>query len=430
MEKKKVLFYGAGQHAGLLYHHAMRKSAIYGDPIAFVDRDYWKQGHKLFGLPVLSWEDANKYIGDNAYVYVCSNERAAPEIMGFLIEQGVASDRIINYEPLEKRYGCWNAESIFNVLPTKDKICFTSCSREEDNMQGGPKTGINGGICTVEKAVDPENLREMLRKVQRTARSITDGSAEPRHNGCTCQHMGWFFQKQKIRTLVFGGASPCNFKCCYCSQRQENYILERSTMHSPYAVFMDMVDALEREGLIDEDTVVKIGSGEYTANQNGERLVDRVKRYPTIFLTNAFIYSPATAKTLEHAGLILCSIDSGTRDTFKKIKGVDGFERVVTNLQEYARHGAVYLKYILISGVNDSEADLEGFFKLADKIAIRVDVVREVYMNPNEIYTNQTLIFIARFVKHFRERGILNMPPESIIRPNELTRFNQIMDET
>lgn len=60
MEKKKVLFYGAGEHGVMIYRHAVRKSAPYGAPVAFIDADSCKQGHRLFELPIISWENAKK----------------------------------------------------------------------------------------------------------------------------------------------------------------------------------------------------------------------------------------------------------------------------------------------------------------------------------------------------------------------------------
>lgn len=62
------------------------------------------------------------------------------------------------------------------------------------------------------------------------------------------------------------------------------------------------------------------------------------------------------------------SIDAGTAETWKKIKGVDNFEEVCMNLADYykasCRPGQVTLKYIILPGINDSEEDYESLMDI------------------------------------------------------------------
>jgi adenine C2-methylase RlmN of 23S rRNA A2503 and tRNA A37 len=58
------------------------------------------------------------------------------------------------------------------------------------------------------------------------------------------------------------------------------------------------------------------------------------------------------------------SIDSGTRETWLKVKGVDNFGTVINNLGKYSASGSgpeqIVLKYIIFPGVNDSPEDFRA----------------------------------------------------------------------
>ena len=132
--EKKVLFYGAGEFAVLTYRHVENKCKLYGEPVAFIDGDIYKQGHTLLGLPIISLEEAKKMYGENFYIYVTANYSIAPDIIGFLLENNIMKERIINYEPVEKRAGCGIAEVCFSVETVGDMAEYFGCTKEGDNL--------------------------------------------------------------------------------------------------------------------------------------------------------------------------------------------------------------------------------------------------------------------------------------------------------
>jgi len=106
----KVVFYGAGEHAMLTHKRTLDRIGC-REPVAFCDRDPNKHGKTFLGLPVMSFQDATERFGDTD-IYVTANERHAPDIIGYLLEDGVKPERIVNYEPVEKRRGCIHLESL------------------------------------------------------------------------------------------------------------------------------------------------------------------------------------------------------------------------------------------------------------------------------------------------------------------------------
>lgn len=125
--------------------------------------------------------------------------------------------------------------------------------------------------------------------------------------------------------------------------------------------------------------------------------------------------------------MIYCSVDAGTVETFRKVKGVDGFDRVCENLREYAKHGPVILKYILLDGINHTDQDLKGFFKLADEVAVRVELTRD-FLDSTSLFSDHALEFAARFITHFRNTGKLSMN-RAFFRSDEEERLNKLLEE-
>ena len=63
---------------------------------------------------------------------------------------------------------------------------------------------------------------------------------------------------------------------------------------------------------------------------------------------------------------IITSIDAGTRETFKKIKRNDMFDKVMENLRKYpVNKTKLILKYLILEGVNDNETDIDRFYEIA-----------------------------------------------------------------
>ena len=422
MEKGKVLFYGAGEHAAMIYRHAVRKCAAYGEPAAFIDRDVYKQGHDLFGLPVISWEDAQKRYGDDFFIYVTGNEKAAPEILGFLQEQGIQKERIINWEPVEKRLGCWANGSLWGIAPSANKITYTCCCPSlSDFVFHNLADRLEFSHDT---ATAPDSVQKAI-QIFLTRTELEDSGGLC--TDCTDYKIKYYYKERRFHKIHFGGVGYCNFRCRYCLYNYPEYYPKNT--YEPYDIYPDILKQIEQTGYTDDDTIISIATGEFSISEAGRRFISMALEYnhPIMILTNAYIFSQEAAQALDHSGIILCSVDAGTPESFQKVKGVDGFDRVSENLQKYAEHGPVSLKYILLEGANDSLEDLEGFIQLADKVAVRVSMTRDYFAKG--IFPEQTLKFMARFVSHFRKQGKLNMDLSAVVRLGEAERLSQMLEE-
>ena len=101
--------------------------------------------------------------------------------------------------------------------------------------------------------------------------------------------------------------------------------------------------------------------------------------------SNCFKFDEKIAANLGKipGSFINLSIDSGTPETWKKVKGYDNFHDVLENVREYSanaiRSEQILFKYILMPGINDSYADYLGCIDLMKGLGLkRLDISRDI----------------------------------------------------
>ena len=180
----------------------------------------------------------------------------------------------------------------------------------------------------------------------------------------------------------------CNLRCSYC----------RKVFGIPgkfdLTAWEELVSELKSRKMIDEDTIILFASGELTIYPQCSQILSVFKDYSSYVFSNCIAYNKAFA---DHIALgkttINSSIDSGTKETFEKVKGVDKYENVFQNLKMYSEKGAkIHLKYILLRDVNDNEKDANGFVQFAkdlrvESVAISKDNNDDLPMNDNMMKT-------------------------------------------
>lgn len=102
---------------------------------------------------------------------------------------------------------------------------------------------------------------------------------------------------------------------------------------------------------------------------------------------------------------ILTSLDAGTRETYKAIKRVDCFDKVIENLKRYPVKDVDFkLKYIFLDGVNDNETDVDGFYDIVKDVGCRTIVLSSDSCKP---YTDKIKELVVRLIKKAQQDGIM-----------------------
>jgi molybdenum cofactor biosynthesis enzyme MoaA len=223
-------------------------------------------------------------------------------------------------------------------------------------------------------------------------------------SGCYEVKDGVWFADRRIRQINFNFRSFCNFKCSYCKicfDKIDN-AFEKEVMDS-----INFFRYLSLYKHIDEDTIVELAAGEITVNPLRDLILDLVGNYPVWIFTNAFLYSEKIEKILAKGkSKLFSSVDAGTRETFAKIKGVDGFDKVCNHIVRYSQSGAVELKYIFLPGINDNLEDIDGVLGLCRKIGQNVNFIISRDLHNMTPLGDRTCDMIARLIFSVGQLGV------------------------
>jgi wyosine [tRNA(Phe)-imidazoG37] synthetase (radical SAM superfamily) len=188
--------------------------------------------------------------------------------------------------------------------------------------------------------------------------------------------------------------APCQCKCVYCSiVGEKEFMRLNKRLHAAYYEKMfDAIDYAESAGYIAPDAKWFVSSGEITIHPYKKRILELVKNRNVTFFTNGFLFDEGIASILSEnpCSDIIISIDSGTPETWLKIKGVDNFGTVIGNLTKYrdhSRHGGrqIWLKYIVLPGINDTLADYKPLIEIMNILDTkRLSISRDI----NKKYTS------------------------------------------
>ena len=173
----------------------------------------------------------------------------------------------------------------------------------------------------------------------------------------------------KIKWINFGVHRFCQFSCTYCILQQVN--TQGKNKPEPYDS-LEIAEELKRRGLLSKSLEVICGPGEIAVHPKRDEYYDFLERCANsvAFYSNAGKFDPRLAHilSLSPRHSLTVSLDCGTEETFRKIRGVDMFQQVVTNLAEYRKYSPnICLKYILLDE-NCGDEDLNGFIRICSEL--------------------------------------------------------------
>jgi hypothetical protein len=90
----------------------------------------------------------------------------------------------------------------------------------------------------------------------------------------------------------------------------------------------------------------------------------------------------------------------------------------------------VHLKYIVLPGINDGDADINGFIALCERLKIKaVDITRD--MERLDAFSDHTICTIARMLYELQRLGIKATAPDNTFdaTPNDKLRLEESLLE-
>ena len=287
------------------------------------------------------------------YIYISTDFYIKCEITEQLIQSGMLDDvnRIINYEEYVR--GCyWMSFMEMNLRwKTRDIESRICCSINRDVIK----------LASNNDEVADEFVSESISSFFLRRERVMSGSVLEECKNCI--NLVFIRKTRKITRINLCGHGVCQFKCAYCDPYYNIHDVENT-----YKAFAKYYNELKAQSLLSNDFAFSIALGEITVNPLENKILDFVientRETPNAsqVISNCGVYSEKVAMILRNGGILTVSVDAGTRDSFKKIRGVDFYEQVLENIKKYISDGEVWIKYIFMrDGYNSSIEDIDGF---------------------------------------------------------------------
>lgn len=156
--------------------------------------------------------------------------------------------------------------------------------------------------------------------------------------------------------------------------------------------------------------------------------------WPQILNTSGLLYKDYIEKALtENENFsVQISVDSGTAETYRKVKGQNGFSIVWNTIRNYCRSGKrVFVKYIMFS-YNSSKKEIDSFIDLCNNAGVKnISVSAESASNWE---WGEPLLWTygeseMRATAYFMEKILANRKALFLYRGNmSIKNFNHVID--
>ena len=223
-------------------------------------------------------------------------------------------------------------------------------------------------------------------------------------------------EDEKFDHISIEHHAKCNMRCTYCNETYYGGNLAK------YDIKSSLKELVEKN-LLRDDLQVAWGGGEPTIVKDFSKLLSFVNNSMNPktqrFFTNAINYSEEIAELLKNnKGSVTTSVDAGTVETFKKVRKVNQYEKVLKNLKKYydCSPNNLVIKYILTED-NSSYEEINSFVKDMIKLGLsRANfLISSNYWN-EKITFHQGLLIIY-FQDLLSENGAMSAVLDDHVRP-------------
>lgn len=228
----------------------------------------------------------------------------------------------------------------------------------------------------------PIDWDELLQKRDKIRKDFSEGIFPKECEGCFQMEEKEPQTHHKIYDMTIASWQICNSKCVYCESEYINkykeYISDYPTFHKKFVEQYNVVPIIremtEKE-ILAKEARIDITGGEPTLYPRLDELLSVLLDYGCHNMriySNVIVFSPLIEKALsQDAATMIISLDAGSREMHRKVKGVSSYDLVWENIKRYSvalpknsKHD-IDLKYIIIPGLNDSKKEIDIWLKLS-----------------------------------------------------------------
>lgn len=212
-----------------------------------------------------------------------------------------------------------------------------------------------------------------------------------------------------ISFINFNNWTTCNEHCVYCSLNDYPSRLR----YNVYPVMKDMAE----KGYLRKGGHITIAGGEPCFAPEFDDLIKLFIDYDLSnirVLTNASRYSKVVEEGIKLGKInIVVSVDSGTKETFIKIKRKDFYDTVWDSIKKYASvqpcNDRVKTKYIIIPNFNDSKEEINAWINKSKECGIKIlalDVEMMWYEQNKENIPQYILDLVRYAINEIKNNGL------------------------
>ena len=208
-----------------------------------------------------------------------------------------------------------------------------------------------------------------------------------------------------IKYLYLSNWKDCYLNCSYCDYPKEEDLIKAEH----YDIFQSIKQLIDKK-LIDVNTTIIFDCGDATIHPEFDKILYYFINYEMrniIINTPAMRYCESISEAIaKNIAEVIIPLDSGCPYIFERIKGINKFDIVISNLKRYLSfeepsEKRVILKYTILNGINDNQKELLDWFMLARDLGIKkltIDIDKKWY---NQIKTSipQYLKELVIFIK-------------------------------
>lgn len=194
--------------------------------------------------------------------------------------------------------------------------------------------------------------------------------------GCPSLKVKDWDGSMQLKYILINHWENCQLDCIYCHTHDQKKFLNSL---KPWKILPVLQDAL-KQNMLSYNGNVNITGGEPTILKEFPDLMKFFLEKTNIFIminSAAVDYSKWIRKGLEkRRAAVTISLDAGTRETYKKIKNVDYFKKVINNIKKYKKGldpisaSLIGMKYIFIPGYNDTLEEVKSWLKIVEDLGM------------------------------------------------------------
>lgn len=264
-----------------------------------------------------------------------------------------------------------------------------------------------GGHITIKndysgEKINWDKLFEFKRKYREEHKK---GNIIPNCKGCVFLEEKDWDEEDYINFLQFNYWIQCNSKCIYCYEVQNKKLFDKIKPYNTVPIIKEMIE----KDILKKNGEIAFGGGEPTIAPEFEDLIKLLTEsgFKNMRIHSSGIkYSPAIEDAIKKGVLnVVISIDSGCEKTYKKIKSVNCFKKVVENMKKYTaannnNYGLMTSKYIIIPNINDNRKEIDLWIEIVKSIGgkwLAVDI-EDVWYKTNRTTISPYYLDLVNYI--------------------------------